>query len=110
MGRDHHIPYTTSLTAPAELKTKLVLGGLDRDNFAKYQKIRACYERICTNCLGSTAANPGLPARQYGRQSTKTMIKAGQGKLIHVLYLPAPALPSDNDEIAEIYLWWKSEC
>ena len=25
MGRDHHIPYTTSLTAPADLRTKLVL-------------------------------------------------------------------------------------
>ena len=30
MGRDHHIPSTTSLTAPAELKTKLVLGGWTR--------------------------------------------------------------------------------
>ena len=27
MGRDHHIPYTSCLSAPAELKTKLVLGG-----------------------------------------------------------------------------------
>ena len=27
MGRDHHIPCTTSLRAPAELRTKLVLGG-----------------------------------------------------------------------------------
>ena len=88
MGWDHHTPYTTSLRAPAQLKTKIVLeedGQLDTDRFAKYQKIRACYERICTNCLGSTAANPGLPARQYGRQSTKTMIKARQGKMIHVL-------------------------
>ena len=38
MGRDHHIPYSTNLSAPAELKTKLVLGGWTRIGLQNIRK------------------------------------------------------------------------
>ena len=38
MGRDHHTPCTTNLRAPAELKTKLVIGGWTQTGLQNIRK------------------------------------------------------------------------